>query len=1809
MSWVTLPPVCVCRTYFAEHVRNLLFLPPPPYFFFVYRRKMIRPWVSRVSDRLLCPVWRRARLTTVGTRIFGTTPHLAGGNTNVKAQPPPHMDDGSPELLEVELLSPEGIDVMDGEEEDIENLPEAGEQGAPKDGAAETITVLDTFARAKVANFIKRVQSAADAPGPQGALSSRQLTVEVREVQTSESDGDTLFHARLFVPLPGAYGGRWAEGLAPSSKEAELVAAMHAERIIDTLGIPMFQLTSKQQRHAEAARSSGRWAPMPGDDPLPPSTPSPPRLQLVREGAMREAERRLQIDKLEFSTVTAGTFTPMKLTLASPLLLDHGSVYRVKQFFVSYNCLLRRYCRITALHKHDNRVGSGSGDAAPPSCSGLATSDDEDNGKLFVAQIRLPIDGRFGERIACGKAPTKKEAYALACMHAELIIDALGLALYPSCRGKQEAHAAECRKVNRWCCGPDDCEYHYDRPSPPPLQLAKEADEVASGDVAASLESLLMSHAKAIENYTHVTELDALVLSARRKFMDYITQHGTCHGSAASPFFVEALGIKDHHVYRATVTVPVTPVRGSEEENKDQKVMAGDADELLPSFVAIGIGTSELEAETAASMHALHVLEVLNRPLGSEPENQSHEGKAPQNLTRSTKLPPPYRYVVSHVGRIMVPGLSPARCLTKGSGGTGKQANFMGTEESRLQRARAELPKSDWSLKPDADGYIIVNPNTNVEEGRNYVHTLPSVRQSDRFAIVRLRDYLERHGKRLESVLKTTVSSDADEGLKRWICKAVLPVPETFECVVAHGEAYREDEAMVMCAVHAELVLDEIGVAMYDLPALQKKHSGAAALLGRWAPLGPGQRRQIVCIPPPVRKEHEKSCLWARLSKEATTKMRESVPKEEMPAMESPPPSQRLPDVTSSTPSMGSTMAPSAPTSVDLKDDTLCDLSKLVSVHSSDILQTAPRLFDFYCRRMGVDVSRVTRQYNVSSPLHGFVHRAIAEIPLPTQFGRRHAVGCASTKKEAYTLCCMHAIFTLGALGVPVYSGSRQAEFAGNARRRGRPAPMPGDPLMPANTESPPGLKSLPDMHKEKPVVPTVPPRSECRKPFVWGSYLTACRAYIKRCKEHLIFDALFEQKRAPRSGVELEDTGLDIVEALPLFTNARSQLPQKCAASGLPSPPPYSFRFEVYGRVPNRRYLVEQPILGTHFVARGAGDEGYESVARAAMHYEYIVGVIKNSRLPDGVTDSKRVILRNQSKDIYDSSLRDFTPRGKLSVMALYTVLHAPFKPLRLMVKERATTGPSSQVTLITLLEMEDESGLRMTGKGEYCDNEEESRNRAIAELFKQLQLKSAFQATAQMFRSHPQLRVEGASHVADEGKLIGPLHALLSEHKIPFPSKPRTEQYAQLVQSLRRGEGFFDSQELQLLLSAVQCELGLLTSPKPLTLPSAARNLFISMGLTSPEDLERRSQGDAEGVNLITVALSLLAACVPPPLPQHGGEQVSVNGALPLQFAKLLLAGFLMDCQHLCLRVLALVLSSLTGRGSIVDGHRSSCRGGEVGGYDVLELMLPALSEDAQRFLNIIVPRLRRLVEHVEASVPAFDPLRVLLTSSPIPTAEALCQPLTDGLAPSREGRLRLAVTFASFPRAFVQKRAVAHNATSQVTVESKDLKRVLNVRVPPPLLVSCGVSQPRGGVVAKSGDGSAGAGATASSRVYSSLPCFAAFDKIPTSGDTHCMIQPVFGVFTTPFALLLASACCNDPRTLAVMDDVPGLAVVDGFVPVVTRGSESLSTLLELRAAAKSHWSGLRPLPAELQRAVDTLLSAEHNLAHIVQSGLLE
>lgn len=133
------------------------------------------------------------------------------------------------------------------------------------------VTKVDQYARSRIVNFIRRV----------GSASGPVFSVHCTDTMTG-FEGRQLFIATCQLPLPEPHGLYVAEGVGESAKDAELLAAMHAERVCDALGVPLFRLPSMQKKHADAVRrEEGRYAPYPGDPIQPEGTPVPSPLRMV----------------------------------------------------------------------------------------------------------------------------------------------------------------------------------------------------------------------------------------------------------------------------------------------------------------------------------------------------------------------------------------------------------------------------------------------------------------------------------------------------------------------------------------------------------------------------------------------------------------------------------------------------------------------------------------------------------------------------------------------------------------------------------------------------------------------------------------------------------------------------------------------------------------------------------------------------------------------------------------------------------------------------------------------------------------------------------------------------------------------------------------------------------------------------------------------------------------------------------------------------------------------------------------------------------------------------------------------------------------------------------------------------------------------------------------------------------------------------------------------------------------------------------------------------------------------------------------
>ncbi|KAG8347589.1 hypothetical protein TRVL_01593 [Trypanosoma vivax] len=175
----------------------------------------------------------------------------------------------------------------------------------------------------------------------------------VFEVNAEQMFGRVVYRARCRLQLPAPHHLYVAEGVGEDERDAVLLAAMHAERVCDALGVPLFRLPLMQKKHAESVRRQGRYAPMPGDPIKPENTPTPPPLRMVvlpnsganvegksaflpsiaeaeivkesnaRRGSGKRGHERLEkVEILKRSETKAGTGAPAAVEMSAEFELD-----------------------------------------------------------------------------------------------------------------------------------------------------------------------------------------------------------------------------------------------------------------------------------------------------------------------------------------------------------------------------------------------------------------------------------------------------------------------------------------------------------------------------------------------------------------------------------------------------------------------------------------------------------------------------------------------------------------------------------------------------------------------------------------------------------------------------------------------------------------------------------------------------------------------------------------------------------------------------------------------------------------------------------------------------------------------------------------------------------------------------------------------------------------------------------------------------------------------------------------------------------------------------------------------------------------------------------------------------------------------------------------------------------------------------------------------------------------------------------------------------------------------------------------------
>ncbi|CAM71746.1 RNA editing associated helicase 2,putative;with=GeneDB:Tb927.4.1500 [Leishmania infantum JPCM5] len=1160
-----------------------------------------------------------------------------------------------------EIIEPEEINLIDAQETwacSAEADASKAEESSSKSASTSTLAwsaanspalpsvfadvkVVDPYARARMLGFVRRnLTAAAQAPDDSSDVASPATA----GFQTEAVCGGELFHARLQLPVTrtarqlveeisaaggsGAPRALWAHGVANTAKEAELLAAMHAEQMADLLGYHVFSLPSKQHRHAEAARAAGRYASSPEDKDSGPSTeqrlaqwPLPLRRVLTDE----------ETEGGEWQLVNTASslrhYISTEHTLLSPCLLDPKSRFRIEALFARapHGCpSFAQQLRTEKVRTLTASSAAGGGEEA------------------IVARLVLPsqvtgITNSSIDLVASGKAMERSTAVLLACMHAELLLDAVGVSIFDDVV-TQKAHA-----MAAWSHG---------RPAPLPGAKPKNPSHVHLPQplkelvVAAAGEGRSRTSSRSAEEdwfhrHTIVTEQSGSFVETvvgESTAVEDITAFLHTHGAmrAAAPFLQVAIGSR----VKSTVLLPLPDLYG---------IRGG-----------VGIASNAHDADTLAAMHALDVLCMLGVPVKAAAAmdaawKRARRERIPdvpcESADVSTPSPPARRCTAKKlttqvaIAAVALPevfesadaaqasscnnaststlprrrAVKRARLASDASAPDESipQANANGTaaasppsvpvvatsretEEKRLAAVRAVVPKEFWDMQADSpDGYIMIAPG--VPEGSAMAaYAITSPRKMDKSAKGRVLDYLATVGRRLDdvTVVRQALSEEETEGPPRHRCALKVPVPAVCgEARLALGEADTIADAENAACMHAELILDTLGVCLYTDPVKQKRHAAACAQWGRWAPSTPGEEQpSSTPSPPPLRREHAGS-LHRERQKEPTRKRGSRLGT-----------SQRAAKTDASTAEMAEQAA------------LVVDAEAFDDVVESQLDTVSKNRVQYYLRYENLKAPSITFTTNMGHSV--LLHVATWSLPVPARFGSEtesqkcleYAVkGAASTRRDAELLSWMHAERTLDYLGIPLFPNlpKLQAYHAQRAQLEGRVAPAvvtgPTAPL-PHPSEVP--VKPLRLHISFCRVDLTIPPPpcpstdmegNSCVPPHVWEAYVEACAVYVL-AKQMALKNSYYEEQRVPPTGDVVIDAALAEAEAKPVDTDARLRFAAYCMTTLGKFVPRYDAY--VVGPIHHRLTYATVPLPGfDYLLGRGVGPNKVVAKRRAAMH------------------------------------------------------------------------------------------------------------------------------------------------------------------------------------------------------------------------------------------------------------------------------------------------------------------------------------------------------------------------------------------------------------------------------------------------------------------------------------------------------------------------------------------------------------------------------------------------------------------------------
>eukprot|EP00760_Papus_ankaliazontas_P000268 PhM_4_TR10045/c0_g1_i2/m.65597 len=1024
---------------------------------------------------------------------------------------------------------------------------------------------IDIMAQARIQNFLRRNTEELNSASLSGDDVLRRF-----EIHNVIINGSRFVRAELklralenvvgYIPI--------SIGYSRVPRDACHLAAMHAEEIINSLGVQMFCLKNAQRKYASARRDVGSWAPMPEDKPrqgvLLPKPLAYLKSRNVDEKGLDNVYNHFVV--VRFNNM----FFTSKYAMLSPVSVDELSKQRISTF----------------IERHGSRISE---------C--ISMSKYRNN---FHVKIHLPLSPQLGERIAEGVAEQKGLAIVLACMHAELIIDTLGIYLYEKA-DHQIQHARQCSRYGRSAPFPGDSPCPPDTPSPPPLRMKGTCAESGEDDALNVIDSYLDDYIAAAA-HTQYEDIQDIDFDAAEKIEAFLEQAG--YGDFEN-YLIQRLGRGDSTTFKAMILLPVPQ-------------------ELGKRF-GVGIGSTPARARLIAAMHAVRVLDALNVCVwGNDVESQRVHMESQRAKGRRAPMP----------GDQLAPPTTespPALRLSGSRGCLPKHVQLSDAEREEEMKAKIVSPKADTTpipvsaptpmgppegLNEDVDGYILIPPDEQLSTSATSFHTLASPRKFDSEAIARIRDFLIRHGQKPESLIAVKDVGDLS-GMSFYQCKLKLPLPVSFGERFAIGEAPTQQEATILCHMHAEVTLDTLGIHLYDSSVLQRKHALTARSYGRQAPM-PGEEPAAADTPTPpaLRKERRDSMRWLRF-------LRSKFGNET--------------DVSASH------IAPIKQIDWTYVPDAELDHNAKIKLYHYFITNPRNRTLTTIDDRFVVSA--------VGENLAMHFHCKLM-VPVPESRGSFiEALGSSANKEEAEMLCCMHAIRIIDALGLRLFFLSgMQDRHVDRVRKEGRWARYTSEQLTTTNFQIPNPLRK--DYLGSPPKPPHfVEPKCTTEE---WIAYIPECEVFIKEMKDYH-FKRSIAMLKVPRTGDKFVDDALDVVEAQPIELQARARLYNYCLLAGLEYP---RVDAKEIGENQFKRFYLEMPLPGhVSLKAYGAALSKDDVLRRTSMHALEMLQKLDPNFSSMNLTSGRM----SATKGIEKGALTD---EGKQRVLDLYCLVHGIGRP-----------------------------------------------------------------------------------------------------------------------------------------------------------------------------------------------------------------------------------------------------------------------------------------------------------------------------------------------------------------------------------------------------------------------------------------------------------------------------------------------------------------------------------------------------------------